>query len=332
MANPKKSRLGRGLDHLITQGASHIAKDEGDPDEGNTKRSAVEGIEKKQKQSDYFPDLKKGIDSPALSDVAGVRELALACIIPNVRQARHRFDEKTIRELADSIKKEGLLQPIIVRPVDEHYFTIVAGERRFRAAQSLGLATILARVIHASEQDCDILSLIENLQRESLNPIEEALGFAHLIETYGLTQEQIAQRVGKARATIANSLRLLNLEQEILHYLETEQITVGHAKVLLGIDETALRMKLLEKILAGDLNVRQTERQANLLRQGNSLSIPSTPKELSASLMKIEKQMARQLAANVSLQHGPKHGRIVIEYDGEQELLRIIQSMGIEGC
>lgn len=299
MATNKKSRLGRGLDNLISQGIPSV-------------------------------------DTPAAPQPAtevstvGIREIELKYIIPNVKQARHTFNEDAIRELADSIEKEGLLQPIIVRPSGDGYFMLVAGERRFRALQLLGKSTVLARITDASERDCAVISLIENLQRESLNPVEEALGFSHLADEYGFTQEQIAQRVGKARATIANSMRLLNLEKEILHYLEIGQITVGHAKVLLSVADPAIRMQLLTKVVEGDLNIRQTEHQAAILRSGRTVTMPSTPQELSASLIKIEKQIAKQLAANVSLQHGSKHGKIVIEYNGEQELLRIIQSMGIE--
>ena len=309
MATNKKSRLGRGLDNLISRGISS----EHNSDTEDTLEVKI-------------PDNKPSLDIPTI----GIREIELKYIIPNVKQARHTFDENAIRELADSIKHEGLLQPIIVRSAHDGYFSIVAGERRFRALQLLGKTTVLARITDANERDCAVISLIENLQRESLNPVEEALGFAHLSEEYGFTQEQIAQRVGKARTTIANSMRLLNLEKEALHYLESGQITVGHAKILLGITDPTIRTKLLEKIIEGDLNIRQTERQAAILRSEHVMVMPSTPRELSASLIKIEKQISQQLAANVSLQHGSKHGKIVIEYNGEQELLRIIQSMGIE--
>jgi ParB family chromosome partitioning protein len=297
----KKLRLGRGLDGLMADGASGQREEE--------KALAV---------------------SDERGNSGGVCELQLECIIPNEKQARKDFNMAAIRELAHSIQREGLLQPIVVRPVAEGQFSIVAGERRFRAVQLLGEEKILARIIHSDERNCAIISLIENLQRESLNPVEEAAGFVQLADEYGFTQEQIAQRVGKARTTIANSMRLLNLEEEILSPLKLGRITVGHAKILLGIDNPSIRLQLLEKILIGDLNIRQTERQANILKSSGSVVIPSTPRELSESLIKIEKQIAQQLAANVSLQHGSTHGKIIIEYRGEQELLRIIQSMGIE--
>jgi ParB family chromosome partitioning protein len=297
MTANKKLRLGRGLDSLISNGAS--------------------------------AHCEEGAVQDKLEAKDGICELPLNSIVPNEKQARRNFDPTSIHELAYSIQREGLLQPIIVCPVEDH-FSIVAGERRFRAMQFLGTEKILAKVIHADERDCAIISLIENLQRESLNPVEEAAGFVQLANDYGFTQEQIAQRVGKARATIANSMRLLNLEEEILSPLALGKITVGHGKILLGIDDPSLRIQLLEKIVSSDLNIRQTERQANILRSGNPVVMPSTPRELSESLMKIEKQIAQQLAANVSLHQGPMHGKIVIEYRGEQELLRIVQSMGIE--
>lgn len=300
MAVNRKLRLGRGLDGLITHGTSTHCE-ESDRSVPN-KQETVEGI----------------------------CELAMNCIVSNMQQARKNFEAMAIRELANSIQRDGLLQPIIVRPMAEGRFSIVAGERRFRAMQLLRAEKIFAKIIHGDERDCAIISLIENLQRESLNPVEEATGFVQLAEEYGFTQEQIAQRVGKARATIANSMRLLNLEEEILSPLEIGKITVGHAKILLGFDDPSLRIRLLEKILDGDLNIRQTERQASILKSGKPVVMPSTPRELSESLMKIEKQIAQQLAANVSLQHGSTYGKIIIEYKGEQELLRIIQSMGIE--
>ncbi|MDR1591045.1 MAG: ParB/RepB/Spo0J family partition protein [Puniceicoccales bacterium] len=296
----KKLRLGRGLEGLIASGAVLC---------GETKNNLL---------------------SEEREPVDGIYELAIDCIVPNEKQARKDFNMATIRELAHSIQREGLLQPIIVRPVAEGRFSIVAGERRFRAVQFLGKEKIFAKIVHEDERNCAIISLIENLQRESLNPVEEAAGFVQLADEYGFTQEQIAQRVGKARATIANSMRLLNLEEEILSSLKLGRITVGHAKILLGVDDSALRIQLLEKILTGDLNIRQTERQANIFKSKRPAIMPSTPRELSESLMKIEKQIAQQLAANVSLQHGSTHGKIIIEYRGEQELLRIIQSMGIE--
>ncbi|MDR0418031.1 MAG: ParB/RepB/Spo0J family partition protein [Puniceicoccales bacterium] len=296
MAANKKLRLGRGLDGLINNGTSA--------------HHAERTIQDKQEGEVY--------------------ELLLECIIPNEKQARKNFDPTSIRELANSIQREGLLQPIVVCPLDDKRFSIVAGERRFRAMQLLGTEKTLARIIYANERDCAIISLIENLQRESLNPVEEATGFVQLANEYGFTQEQIAQRVGKARATIANSMRLLNLETEILSHLALGKITVGHAKILLSIDDSSLRIQLLEKILSGDLNIRQTERQANILKSSKPAAMPVTPRELSESLMKIEKQIAQQLAANVSLYHSSTYGKIIIEYKGEQELLRIVQSMGIE--
>lgn len=301
MVNGKRSRLGRGLENLIMHGVG------------------IPSPEPSQSEA------HGNSDAPA----AEVREIALKHIIPNVKQARRTFNEAAVKELAESIEQEGLLQPILVRPSEGQFFMIVAGERRFRAMQSLGKETILARIIRAAERDCAVISLIENLQRESLNPVEEALGFSNLIEEYGFTQEQIAQRVGRARATVANVIRLLNLEPDMLHALEVGQIMPGHAKILLSVEDPIARRKLFEKIIDGNLNIRQTERQAALLKPNLTTVVSSTPNELSTSLMKIEKQIAEQLAAEVSLQHGPKHGKIVIEYSGEQELLRIIQLMGI---
>ncbi|MDR0590414.1 MAG: ParB/RepB/Spo0J family partition protein [Puniceicoccales bacterium] len=301
MAEGKKFRLGRGLEHLIAKGMASS--------ECNKKASAEEN---------------------SLELCCKLRELPTACLVPNAKQARRKFDEVALRELADSIAAKGLLQPIIVCPAADGRFSIVAGERRFRAMQMLGKPSIAAKIVDADESECAIISLVENLQRESLNPVEEAAGFLRLIDEFGLTQEQIAQKVGKARATVANALRLLHLEKEVLSCLESGKITVGHAKVLLGVEAPEVRLLLLGKIIESDLNVRQAERQAHILKSGKPLSMPSNPRELSESLMKIEKQIAKQLAANVSLQHSSSRGKIIIEYTDERELLRIVQSMGIE--
>jgi ParB family chromosome partitioning protein len=178
MAEGKKLRLGRGLEHLIAKGMV-ASEDDG-------------GASEEQSFSGLCNEL---------------RELPMACLIPNAKQARRQFNAVAMRELADSIAAEGLLQPIIVRSAVDGRFSIVAGERRFRAMQMLGKSTVMAKIIDADESDCAIISLIENLQRESLNPVEEAEGFLRLVDEFGLTQEQIAQKVGKARATVANALR-----------------------------------------------------------------------------------------------------------------------------
>jgi ParB family chromosome partitioning protein len=210
-----------------------------------------------------------------------LRELPMAHLMPNNKQGRRVFSEEAIRELAESIAAEGLLQPIIVHPVEGGCYEIIAGERRFRALEKLGKETIAAKIIDADEQDCAIISLVENLQRESLNLEEEASGFLHLADEFKLTQEQIAQKVGKARTTIANAIRLLNLDEEALQYLESRKITVGHAKILLGIENSAMRLTLLEKIIGSDLNVLQTERQAYILKAGKPIAMSVNPRELS---------------------------------------------------
>ena len=257
-----------------------------------------------------------------------LREIDINKIIPSSSQARQDFDEYKIIELANSIKEGGLLQPIVVKVVDENKYMIIAGERRYRALKYLGKSTALVRIIASEEKESAILSLIENLQRESLNPVEEAQGFAHLASEFGLTQEQIAQKVGKARATVANAIRLLSLDKHMLSAVKSGKISVGHAKVLLSIDNLSKREEVFQTIITKDLNVRQTENLALLIASDHKPT-PTSPKELSESLMKIEKQIAEQLTANVSLQHGSTKGKIVIEYKGEDELLRIANRIGI---
>lgn len=257
-----------------------------------------------------------------------LQEININYIIPSSSQARQDFDEHKIIELANSIKEGGLLQPIVVKSIDTNKYMIIAGERRYRALKYLGIPTALVRIIASEEKESAILSLAENLQRESLNPIEEAQGFAYLASEFGLTQEQIAQKVGKARTTIANSIRLLSLEAPILSAVRSGKISVGHAKILLSIDNLPKREEVFHAIITKDLNVRQTENLA-LLISSEQKPATSSPKELSESLIKIEKQLAQQLTANVSLQHSSTKGKIVIEYKGEDELLRIANRIGV---
>ena len=293
-----KIRLGRGLDSLI----------------GNGVQSEVVSVRD-------LADLNK-------TERDSLKEVELSFIVPNESQVRKSFDDNGIQELAESIQAGGLIQPIVVKALSNGNFLIIAGERRYRALKLLERKTALVRVIDADEKECALISLIENLQRESLNPVEEANGFMCLIKEYGLTQEQVAQKVGKARASVANALRLLTLDDEALHYLQLGKISVGHAKVILSLEEDSKRRELLGKILEKDLSVRQTEHYANVLKSEIPGKKIYSPKELSEALMKIEKQMAQQLSANVSLQHGSSHGKIIIEYQGEDELRRIVQLMG----
>jgi ParB family chromosome partitioning protein len=258
----------------------------------------------------------------------------VAAIEPNPHQPRKAIEPAALTELADSIRAEGLLQPIVVRKLGEK-FQLIAGERRWRAFQQLKIKTIPARVISANDASSASIALIENLQREGLNPMEEAYGYASLIRDFDLTQETAAERVGKARASVANALRLLQLDGEIQGFIAKALLSVGHAKVLLGLENAAERQLLARRVLEEGLSVRATEQLVQKRkRSGTAVTAPATargvPAADAASVSNIEKKLTSHLNARVALKHTPKKGRIVIEYQGNDDLQRILDKLGVQ--
>lgn len=265
------------------------------------------------------------------------QEISVAKIGPARWQPRREFSSEAIQELAESIRSEGLLQPIVVRVLAEGY-ELIAGERRWRAFQFLKLKTIPARIVTASDASTAVMTLIENLQRESLNPIEEAVGFASLMRDFNLTQEAVAERVGKPRATIANSVRLLSLGREIQGYLGKGLLSVGHAKVLLGVEGEADRLLTARRVVEQGASVRETEVWVKKLKAGkpaaggHSLAPTDTQRaaKVTAEIHDIEKRLTSRLNTKVQLKHGAKQGRILIEYYGNDDLNRILQKLGAD--
>jgi ParB family chromosome partitioning protein len=233
MPATKSSRLGRGLGNLISSGVSISER----PKE----------IAKEEISSEY-------------------QTLPLNKIQPNRFQPRDSFDDAQIDELVSSIESEGLLQPITVRKAADGNFEIIAGERRFRACKKLNKDSIPVRVLEVDDSSSAALALIENLQRTDLNPVEESRGYQTLMKEFGLTQEKVALRVGRSRAYIANSLRLLQLDNLVLNFLISGELSVGHAKVLLGLPEEILRHELAQKIVSNGLSVREAEAEVRLLK------------------------------------------------------------------
>jgi ParB family transcriptional regulator, chromosome partitioning protein len=227
----------------------------------------------------------------------------------------------------DSIRAEGLLQPVVVRAVGDK-FQLIAGERRWRAFQQLKLKTIPARIMTSSDVSSAALALIENLQRADLNPIEEAHGYASLIRDFDLTQDAAAQRVGKGRATVANSLRLLSLEPELQGYVGKGLLSTGHAKVLLGVDHGAERLVLARRAIEDGLSVRALEHIVQHKRGGPGKTRRMPAAEATA-LGDVAKRLTSHLGARVALRHAPKQGRIIIEYHGNDDLARVLERMGL---
>lgn len=252
---------------------------------------------------------------------------------PSPYQARREIAPEQLAELADSIRSEGLLQPIVVRRHGER-FQLIAGERRWRAFQALKIKAIPARIVEASDASAASIGLIENLQREGLNAIEEALGFASLVRDFDLTQETAAERVGRSRAAVANALRLLSLDAEIQGYIAKGLLSVGHAKALLGIEDSGQRTVLARRVIEEGLSVRQTEKLGNAgkaLGPGKSGARRHALSARDASAVEnVQKRLASHLGARVAVIHTPKKGRIVIEYRGNDDLHRLLEKLGVE--
>lgn len=267
-------------------------------------------------------------DETAVSIETGVTELKITQIEPNANQPRKTFDQEKLAILAESIKEHGLIQPIIVVKAKENTYTIVAGERRWRAAKKAGLTTIPVVIKDYSSQTVTEVALIENLQREDLNPIEEALGYKSLIDEYSMTQDEISKRIGKSRSAVANSLRLLSLEDELQKYLISGEISEGHARAILSLSGYVLREFLLNRIINEGLNVRQAEKLAKDLQ----LVKEEKPKQVNATDIEIERiknRLEQGFGTKVKIQHGNKKGKIEIEYYGNDDLERILSYFNI---
>ncbi len=316
-----KSRLGRGLGGLIA-GASATKK-------SPTAAAAAKKVGKLDSGSGAKPKAKSASKSNAPS--TDFEDVPVGKITPSPYQARRDIQPGQLEELADSIKAEGLLQPIVVRKTTKG-FELIAGERRWRAYQSLKITTIPARVVNATDASAAALGLIENLQREGLNPIDEAYGFASLIRDFDLTQEQAADRVGKSRAAVANTLRLLSLDGEMQGYVAKGILTVGHAKVLLGIDAAEERSVLARRVIEEGLSVRGTEKlvQARKANGSGRKTAKNRNTPAGAALAGIEKRLTSHLGAKVNLKHSGSKGQIVIPYASNDDLQRILEKLGVE--
>ena len=261
---------------------------------------------------------------PAASSSIG--EIEIEKIHANPNQPRHDFNEEALQELADSIKELGVIQPITLRKEDNGSYMIIAGERRFRASQLAGKTTIPAYILSANEKDTMEMALIENIQREDLNPLEIALAYQQLIEQHNLSQEQLSKRVGKGRATIANFLRLLKLPGNIQVALKEKQIDMGHAKALLSLPSHADQIRIFNEIVKNGYSVREVEELVrNAKENETTASVPAKSKKQDDTFHQLKKHLTHFFQTPVQLTCSDKGaGKISIKFKNEQELERII--------
>ena len=263
------------------------------------------------------------------SGSSSIGEIEIAKIFANPNQPRRDFNEEALNELADSIKELGVIQPITLRKMEDDTYQIIAGERRFRASQLAGKSTIPAYILKADDEETMEMALIENIQREDLNPLEIALAYQQLIEQHNLSQEQLSKRVGKGRATIANFLRILKLPAAIQVALQEKKIDMGHAKALLSLESHADQLNLFQEIEKNSYSVREVEEMVRAIKEGNGDN-PTTPKKSAdkkqdAVYHQLKKHLTQFFQTPVQLTCSAKgSGKISIKFKDEQELERII--------
>jgi len=254
-----------------------------------------------------------------------VKTLKISQVEPNPNQPRKSFDPEKLEALANSIMEHGLLQPIAVKKNENGFYTIIAGERRWRASKMAGLKEISAVVYDFDDKAVAELSLIENLQREDLNPIEEATGYERLAVEFGMTQEEISRSVGKSRSAITNTLRLLNLSEPVKKLVEQLEISSGHARTLLAIEDKDLQEKTAYMVIEKDMSVRQLESYVNLLKKPDRL--PKIADSISVVKDDIEKLLEGALGTKVKIIKGKKKGKIEIEFYDKESLERIVNKL-----
>lgn len=260
---------------------------------------------------------------------AGASEIAIDSIGPNASQPRRHFDQTSLEELAESIRAFGVIQPLIVRPIREGQYEIIAGERRWRASKLAGLKTVPAVVRAADAKSTLEMALVENVQREDISPLECAYAYRRLSTEFSLKQDEIAHRVGKSRTAVANTMRLLKLPARVLQSLETGAITEGHARALLTASNEAVQLAVFDKILAKNLNVRDVEK---LTRPESTTPRARKPDlgDIDPSWRAVRDALGEKLGAPVKLEGGDGGGKITIEFCSEEDLARIVELLGIE--
>ncbi|MBQ3138690.1 MAG: ParB/RepB/Spo0J family partition protein [Ruminococcus sp.] len=276
--------------------------------------------------------LGAGLDSlfsDNASDVQIKTTLRTSDIEPNRDQPRKHFSTESISTLADSIREHGILQPILVRPLESGGYQIVAGERRWRAARMLGLDEVPVNIKELSDVETMQIAIIENLQRENLNPIEEANGYNELIENYGMTQEQVGKLVGKSRSAVANAIRILALPEKILKLLENGDLTVGHAKALLTYDDDEMKIAIANRAAGGGMTVRQLEKMVQKSAENQGKRHPLDEK-IDNYFVEMEISLKERLGRKVKVDYGKNKGVLILEFYDKEDLAAIADKLTVE--
>ena len=291
----KKKGLGKGLDSLI-------------PEKSNKPLAKEPAEEKRESESG-----------------SGIQMMKINMVEPNRDQPRKKFDEDAILELADSIKQFGVLQPLLVRK-NKDYYEIIAGERRWRAAKQAGVKEVPVIVKEYTEQEIVEIGLIENIQRENLNPIEEAMAFKRLLEEFNLKQDEVAERVSKSRTAVTNSMRLLKLDERVQQMVIDEMLTTGHARALISIEDRDLQFQMANQIFDNKLSVRETEKLVRKLGEEKEETTKTKEPDVEIIYRNLEEKVKEILGTKVQISHKKNNsGKIEIEYYSNEELERIIE-------
>lgn len=272
--------------------------------------------------------LGAGLDtlfSDNTSEVQVKKTLRTCEIEPNREQPRKKFSDEAITSLADSIREHGMLQPILVRPLSEGGYQIVAGERRWRAARMLGLDEVPVNIRELSDSETMQIAIIENLQRENLNPVEEANGYNELIEKYGMTQDKVAKMVGRSRSSVANAIRILTLPESVLDMIEKGDLSVGHAKALLGFEDMELLTSIAEKAANGGMTVRQVEKAVQ--KSAESETEKLSDRRIDNYFVEMEISLNEKLGRRVKVDYGKNKGTLILEFYDKNDLADIAEKL-----
>ncbi|MBQ1352964.1 MAG: ParB/RepB/Spo0J family partition protein [Firmicutes bacterium] len=272
-------------------------------------------------------------DTALLSQNGGSVSLPISQVEPGLNQPRKHFDEEALADLSESIRQHGILQPLTVRRLASGYYQIIAGERRWRAARMAGLSEVPAMIVEADDRKVMELGLIENLQREDLNPMEEAMGYQSLIKDYGLTQEEVSLRVSKSRPTVANAMRLLQLPQEVQWLIEQGSISAGHGRAMLPLANPEIEIAMAEEVMRKNLSVREVEERVRRMRNedipdGSIRKEPDQQAQSEAMYYRdVELRLTQDFGRKVTITPGRKHGKLTLEYYDLDDLNALLSTL-----